>query len=206
MQSKHLSILDLGAHPYVAVAAIWLLCWHSEPGIETATVCSCLKLPGAVQSASISFQLIEQNLSWVHWNRGGEPPGCAEEVVMGNALGPSLGESCGADVGRTRLATCLIPSCEQVLPLIQIDYLIVHSNSPVMKFCLALCLLQESQLAAACQAQMTRVLLSSKACWFQRVLFTEALPARFPYSVPGGKCAQTPSAAVEEDEAWEVQK
>lgn len=53
---------------------------------------------------------------------------------------------------------------------------------------------------------MTHVLLSSKAHWFQRVLFTEAVPARFPYSVPGGKCTQTPSAAVEEDEAWEVQK
>lgn len=95
LQSKHLSILDLGAHPYVAVAAIWLLCWHSEPGIEAATVCSCLKLPGAVQSASISFQLTEQNLSWVHWNQGREPLGSAEQIVMGNALGLSLGGQLG---------------------------------------------------------------------------------------------------------------
>lgn len=52
---------------------------------------------------------------------------------------------------------------------------------------------------------MTHVLLSSKARWFQRVLLTEAGPARFPYGVPAVNALKLLPAAVEEDEAWEVQ-
>lgn len=75
-----------------------------------------------------------------------------------------------------------------------------------MKFCLAQCLLCQLRLAAACRAQMTHVLLSSKPCWFQRVLLTESGPARFLYGVPAVNALKLLPAAVEEDEAWEVQE